>query len=201
MALRRPTRAEIARRQPIVLTPRDKLILKAMHTHGLLTTAIVERADFPAPPQGRRSRCSQAYLRLDLLWRWRFADRIEPPVCRLLGGRRPYLYALGDRGVPVVQAMLRDGAQPVRRRRLERMVDVFVDHELAIARFWANLVALLRGSRVRRWTWTSERRLRAAKLRVKDPDTNRWLPVLPDACALIRYPTGEVQCCFIEVDM
>lgn len=173
MVLRRPTREEISQREPMVITDRDKLILKALYTHGYLTTAIIERAFFPPSPTGRRSRCSQAYLRLDLLWRWRYAERIEPPVSRLLGGRRPYLYTLGDRGVPVVQTQLGDNAPPVQRRRLERMVDVFVDHELAIARFWANLIALLRGSRVRSWTWISERSLRVAKLRVKDPTTNR----------------------------
>jgi DNA-binding MarR family transcriptional regulator len=132
MVRRIPTRDDLARRTPIVLTQRDKQILKAIHTHGFLTTALIELVFFPPPPAGRTSTCTRMYTRLDRLWRWGYVDRIELPVARVLGGRRPYLYALGERGVPVVTALLPPGAPPVHRRRLDRMVDVFVDHELLI---------------------------------------------------------------------
>src|SRR5205807_1011555 len=122
------------------------------------------------------STCTRMYTRLDRLWRWGYVDRVELPVSRVLGGRRPYLYGLGERGVPVVSALLPAGAPPVHRRRLDRMVDLFVDHELLVARLWANLWVALLGSGAR-WWWESERRLRRRGLRVKSEASKWWLPV------------------------
>jgi hypothetical protein len=200
LALRRPSRTEIASRRPIVLTQRDEQILVALHQHGFLTTSLVELAFFPPPPGGRVSHSSCAYDRLDLLWRWRFVDRIELPVSRLIGGSRPYLYALGERGVPVVDRLLPPDAPPARRRRLDRTVELFVDHELTIAKLWANLTAHLRGSGIR-LTWWPERLLRGRKLKVAVPGQRWKVPVLPDAAVRLDYPGGESQCCLVEVDM
>jgi hypothetical protein len=196
---RDPTREDLALRRPIVLTQRDEQILEAIHTHGFLNTELIEIAFFPPPPQGRTSTCTRAYTRLDRLWRWGYVDRVELPVPRVLGGRRPYLYALGERGVPIVSASLPDGAPPVVRRRLDRIVDVFVDHELLVARLWADLTAVLRGTGVR-WWWESERQLRRRGLRVKPERSTWWLPVLPDAYFRIDYPDGATQCVLVEID-
>lgn len=143
------TKAELAKRTPIVLTDTDKDILRAIHTHGFLTTELIELAFFPEPSPGRRSPCSRAYERLQQLWRWGYAERIEPPIARSIGGRRPYLYALGRRGEPVVAQALGQSSTHVQRRRLDRLSSLFVDHDLKIAAFWANLVALLRSTHAR----------------------------------------------------
>ena len=195
------TKAELAKRTPIVLTDRDKGILTAIHTHGLLTTELIELAFFPEPSDGRRSPCSRAYERLQQLWRWGYAERVELPVARSLGGRSPYLYALARRGEPVVAQRLGPGAGRAQRRRLDRLSSVFVDHDLKIAAFWANLVALLRSTRAGLGRWLPERELRAGKVRVQDPRTGWWLPVLPDAAFEVVYPDGFVQGCLLEVDM
>jgi hypothetical protein len=78
---------------------------------------------------------------------------------------------------------------------------VFVDHDLRIAAFWANLTALLRSASTRLSRWLPERELRARKSRVQDSQTGWWLPVLPDAIFEVRYPDGFVQGCFLEVDL
>ncbi len=70
MLRRLPTKAELERRTPIVLTERDKSILVAIYTHGFLTTELIEVAFFPPPAGGRQSPCSQAYERLQRLWEW-----------------------------------------------------------------------------------------------------------------------------------
>jgi DNA-binding MarR family transcriptional regulator len=199
MVRRVPTREDLSRRTPLVLTSRDKLILDAIHTHGFLTTALIELAFFPPPPTGRTSTCTRVYTRLDRLWRAGYVDRVELPVSRVLGGRRPYLYSLGERGVPAVSALQPLGAPPVHRRRLDRMVDVFVDHELLVARLWADVASALRGTGAR-WFWESERQLRRRGLRVKPEGSKWWLPVLPDAYLRVDSPDGAVQCVLVEVD-
>ncbi len=89
---------------------------------------------------------------------------------------------------------------PVQRSRLDRLDSLFVDHDLRIAAFWANLVALLRSSKARLGRWLPERELRARKVQVQDPQTGRSLPVLPDAAFEVVYPDGFVQGCLLEVD-
>jgi hypothetical protein len=196
-----PSRAQLATRTPIVLTDRDEDILTAVYMHGFLTTELIEFAFFPGPEHGRRSPSSRAYARLGQLWRWGYVERVELPVARAAGGRRPYLFALGRRGEPVVARRLGQSFTPVRRRRLDRLSGLFVDHDLQIATFWAHLVALLRPMRARLGRWLPERDLRARTMRVQDPRTGRWLPVLPDAAFEVVYPDGFVQTCLLEVDM
>src|SRR5207302_589151 len=82
-------------------------------------------------------------------------------------------------------------AAPVQRRRLDRLNSVFLDHDLTIAAFWANLVATLRPTPVALRRWLPERDLRARRLRVRDPRDGRWLPFLPDAAFELRYPSGS----------
>jgi hypothetical protein len=197
---RLPTTRELAQRRPIALTRRDEQLLAAVYTHGILTAELIELAFFPGE-QDRQSPSSCCYDRLRQLWLWGYVERIELPVARALGGSRPYLYTLGPRGVPVVGALLGEGAAPVQRRRLDRVDDVFVEHDLTMAAFWANLIALLRSRRARLRRWVSERTLRARQVRVQDPRTQRWLPVLPDAGFEVIYPKGAVQTALLEVDM
>ncbi len=201
MLRRLPTKAELARRTPVVLTERDKSILVAIYTHGFLTTELIEVAFFPPPAGGRQSPCSQAYERLQRLWEWSFVERVEPPMARSLGGRRPYLYALGRRGPSIVEQYLAQSAPRVQRRRLDRLDSMFIEHDLTIAAFWANLVARLRSTSVKLARWVPERELRARRMRVKDPESERWLPFLPDAAFELHYPTGTVHCGLLEVDM
>lgn len=197
---RLPTQEELLRRQGIQLTERDEQILETIYTHGILTTELIELAFFPSPKGERQSPASRAYERLRQLWLWGFVERIEQPVARSLGGSRPYLYTLGRLGEPIVARRIGEGMDPVRRRRLDRMDDVFIDHDLKAAAFWASLMVMTRprGLPIR---WVSERALRAAKHQVQDPLTGRWLPMLPDGYVEIRYPNGGIQCSLLEIDM
>jgi hypothetical protein len=207
LALRRhivvckPSAEELARRPVIVLTERDQEILVAVHQHRFLTTELVERAFFPPPEGPRASECTSAYDRLRCLWLWGFLDRIELPVSRHLGGRRPYLYKLGRRGVPYVEARQTDEGPPVRVPRTDHMADAFVDHGLLVAAAWAHTKAVLRGSRARSFRWLAERELRARGWWVEDPRTGHRIPVLPDGYAEIGLPGGGVHAFLVEVDM
>ena len=229
-----PTVDDLATRRPISLTNRDLDILTAIYQHGFLTRELIELAFFPASPNGRHSDSTGAYERLRQLWLWRFVERVERPVARKVGGAEPYLYAIGRRAVPWVAQKLftppgrRD--QAVTHRRLDKLNPQFVDHDLYVARLWANVAALLRGAPVRTWRWEGERSLRARNLRVRDPKLEWPLPFLPDGYFEIIYGTpavtcanphpsaapavvepgdaasengaaDEIQCCLVEMDM
>ena len=196
-----PTAADRDRRRGLVLTSRDDAILLAFHEHPVLDARLIELVFFPAGAEGRRSPSSCTHERLRRLWLDRYLDRIELPVAPTLGGRRPYLYTLGPRGVARVAGRLGKGAAPVRSRRLDRVDDFFLDHDLKVAGFWAHLEALVRSVLVGRFVWVSERDLRARHTRVKDPKTGRWLPVLPDGLFELTYANGAVQVALVEVDL
>ena len=128
-------------------------------------------------------------------------ERVELPVARALGGRRPFLYALGLQGVPCVEQRIGTAVLPVQPRRLDQLDHVFVDHDLKPAALWANVRTQLRSRRGCRWLWIRERELRAKRMRVRAYDSGYWLPFLPDGYFEVTYPSGDVQACLVEIDM
>ena len=193
------TPEELASRAPIVITERDRQVLIAVYQQGFLTTDLVELAFFPPRNGPRSSSSSKAYERLRDLWLWEYLERVELPVARVLGGRRPFLYAIGQQAVPIVESHMGSWALPVQPRRLDRLDHVFVDHDLKAAALWANVkVELIRLGGCR-WLWLGERELRAKKMRVRSGQY--WLPFLPDAYFEVSYPNGDLQCAIVEIDM
>ena len=200
MVWRRPSAEQLRRRTPIALTERDLEILTDVHKHGFLTAELIELGHFPEHVAPRADRSSCCYDRLRSLWFWNYLYRVELPIAPSVGGRRPYLYTLGRAGVPHVEARLSDGP-PVQVRRLERLHDLYRDHDLRASALWASLKAVVRASRVCRFDWRAERDLRARKLWVRDPRSDARLPVLPDAFFQLWYADGTVQSVIVEVDM
>ena len=81
----------------------------------------------------------------------------RPPAARFDVEAKPaYTYTLDDQQVAAIEeevklareiglpASLASDTGPVQRRRLDRLDDVFVDHDLRVAAFWAHLRAHLR---------------------------------------------------------
>jgi hypothetical protein len=133
---------------------------------------------------------------------------VEQPVAPALGGRRPYLYAVGPAAVPVLTARLGATARAVHRRRLDRPDARALEHDYQAARLWARLTAHRPQTRVTGFRWEAELSLRARGLRVRVPGPDdgsgggrgRVLPFLPDGYLELDYPDGAVQCCVLEVD-
>jgi Replication-relaxation len=216
---RRPTRRDRATRPGLVLTERDGRILEAVYHHGLLPTGLLLLAFFP-PASGaedaaeRRARSSAGAERLRLLWLWDLLARVEQPVAPALGGRRPYLYALGPAAVPVLTERLGVTARAVHRRRLDRLDARALEHDHQAARLWALLTAHRPQTRLTGFRWEAELSLRARKLRVRvrpagddgaggggdGQGKGRVLPFLPDGYLELDYPDRAVQCCVLEVD-
>jgi hypothetical protein len=112
---RLPTSEQIETRAPIVITERDRQALVAVYQHGFLTTDLVELAFFPPRNGSRSSASSKAYERLRDLWLWGYLERVELPVARVLGGRRPFLYAIGQQAVPLVESRMGSWTLPCSR--------------------------------------------------------------------------------------
>lgn len=200
MVRRLPSPAELARRRPLLLTPRDEAILAAIATHGFLTAELVGLAFFPGTAAERPVADSRAHRRLRRLWLWGLLERIEPPISRALGGRQAFVYALTDQGA--VFAAARAGyAATIPVLRLDRRDDCLSEHDQRLATLWAHMQAMAQSAPLRACRWTPERELRARALRVQDPDTGRTLPVLPDGYVELEYCDGTVQCCIVEIDM
>ena len=213
---RLPTEAELATRTPFALTDRDVEIIHAVYAHGFLTADLIQLAFFkPHPERTSHSSAhssagaapdvdltpsSRAQQRLRQLWLSSYLERVELPVAPTLGGRRPYLYTLGHRGVPLVMRRVDVSAAQVRCRRLGRLDDRSLDHDLQAVRFWANLRVLVRGTRIRSVAWTTERDLRARRVRVRLPRRRYAATFLPDGYFEVTYPDGFVQCGVVEID-
>jgi Replication-relaxation len=195
-----PTNNDLDDRIPILLTARDWEILTAIDLHGYLTLDLIDLAFFPSARTDERP-STRAHHRLHQLWLWGFVERIERPVARVIGGRRPFLYALSQRGLRLLEERSSSHDASPHRRRLDRTSELFVEHSLTVAAVWANVLALLRPRPITLGAWVAERDLRARQLRVKDRAGGRWLPFLPDGYFELHYASGRVQCCLLEVDL
>jgi Replication-relaxation len=195
-----PTKNDLGDRVPIVLTPRDWEILAAIDLHGYLTLEVIDLVYFlSSRPDDRPS--TRAYYRLHQLWLWGYVERIELPVARVIGGRRPFLYALSQRGLRLLDTRSTSQDGSPHRRRLDRTSELFVEHSLTVAAVWANVLALISRRPITLGDWVADRDLRARQLRVKDHVGGHWLPFLPDAYFELHYASGRVQCCLLEVDL
>ncbi len=204
MVRRLPTARDLSARRPLSLTVRDEAILAAIATHGLLTTELIELAFFRTPSDSHAHRgapCSRAYHRLRQLWLWGFIERIELPVARVLGGRRAFLYTLSERGHRHVAGQSESSVALPEPRRLDRLDDRFMEHDLRIARLWAHLQALVRQGRFRACHWTPERDLHARGIKVPDPKTGWSIPVLPDGYVELERADGSAWSAMVEIDM
>jgi hypothetical protein len=48
-----------------------------------------------------------------------YLERVDLPVARVLGGRRPFLYSLGQQAVPFVETRIGTATLPVQTWRLD----------------------------------------------------------------------------------
>jgi Replication-relaxation len=195
-----PTTSDVDNRVPLGLTSRDTEILAAIDLHGYLTLEVIDLVFFPSSRPDDRPP-TRAYHRLHQLWLWGYVERSELPVARVIGGRRPFLYALSQRELRFLDAQSTYQDAPPHRRRLDRTSELFVEHSLTVAAVWANVLAMIRLRPISLGGWVADRDLRARQLRVKGHISGRWLPFLPDAYFELHYATGRVQCCLLEVDL
>jgi protein involved in plasmid replication-relaxation len=122
---RRP-RFERSPIRPMVLTPRDLLILRAVHRHRLLrSTQLIALLDASRQTTLRR---------LQLLFHHGYLDRPPMQLDWYARGSEPLVYALGKRGAELLEArgeVRRGGIRwDTKKRNVSR---VFLHHTLAVA--------------------------------------------------------------------
>ena len=124
--------------RPMILTPRDLEILRAVHRHRLL------RSTHLAALSGSSR---QATLRrLQLLFHHGYLDRPQMQLDWYARGSEPLVYALGNRGAEVLEtegaARPRDIRWDTKNRNLSR---VFLHHTLAVAEVMVAFEVACRG--------------------------------------------------------
>jgi hypothetical protein len=152
-------------------TPRDRLILEAVRTHGRLTADQIRRLLFIKPHGGLASRqATSARLR-------RLVDHsyLEPLVVNAGHGTGPYAYGIASQGLAVLGV-----AAAVRRRTSTRPVW----HQLEVAEFRIALQRALQSREGALAEWLGESVLRSLLV------GRRGLPV-SDALVHWRLPGRE----------
>src|SRR3954464_10860244 len=123
--IRRP-RFERAPIRPMVLTPRDLQILRAVHRHRLLRSTLLV-----ALTGGSRQ---TTLRRLQLLFHHGYLDRPPMQLDWYARGSEPLVYALGNRGAELLETegvVRRGGVRwDTKNRNVSR---VFLHHTLAVA--------------------------------------------------------------------
>src|ERR1700680_4199186 len=121
--LRRP-RFERAPVAGMVLTPRDLLILRAVHRHRLLrSTHLIALLDASRQTTLRR---------LQLLFHHGYLDRPAAQLDWYAKGSEPMVYALGNRGAAVLSAEGEQGSA-VRWDKNRNVSREFIRHTLLVA--------------------------------------------------------------------
>src|SRR3954452_17537045 len=146
--IRRP-RFERAPIRPMVLTPRDLQILRAVHRHRLLRSTLLV-----APTRGSRQ---TTLRRLQLLFHHGYLDRPPMQLDWYARGSEPLVYALGNRGAELLEArgLFRRGGirWDTKKRNVSR---VFLHHTLAVAEVMVAFEIACRGHEGVRFIPTEE---------------------------------------------
>jgi len=185
----------------MVLTERDKEIVKSVYTYRLLTCGQVETLLFsPDGNQDHPTKTSICRKRLKLLYQHEYLDRIHLPIVPNQGSR-PVVYCLAEQGAQLVANEQGVERPSVAWRRKDNDVDIyFLDHSLRIndVRIAVTLSAKRDGWVLTRWV--TERELKSLGERVRDPARpDRSLPIAPDAYFTLERGDKRASF-FLEVD-
>lgn len=185
----------------MVLTRRDREIVKAVYTYRFLTTPQIDTLIFLKGQPPRRTQCRR---RLQLLYHHGFLDRIFPKVARGEGAK-PIIYCLDERGAQLVAEDLQIGRDEVDWRPKDRDVGLlFLEHTLRIndVRIAVTLAAEREAFGLEQWI--DEKALKSEEMKdyvtISSPGgRRRRVAVIPDGYFLLNL--GEKRAhFFIEVD-
>lgn len=170
------------------LSGRDLTVLRSVEKARLLTATQVERLVFTEGSERTRARRSRATLQR--LTEARCLTRLDRRIGGLRAGSASYIYALA----PFGQRVLRPGAD--RLRRVREPGRAFVDHVLATAELWVQLVETARTGDLDLISFDVEPKCWRSFARIGGE--RRW--VKPDARVVVA--TGEWEHHWmVEVDL
>ena len=195
---RLPRLKRAAQPPPMMLTERDREIVKVVRAFRLLTRSQIETLLFPPEHgQGHPTKTSRCRLRLKLLYQHGFLQRLAVSV-RGSPAQGDLIYCLDHRGADLLAGAR--GDEPDGWLRAHRLSPFFLEHTLRIndLRIAVTLAAEKLG-----WKpgdWLDEAALKALKLNVPDPSKpGASLPLQPDGFFVLQV--GERRASFfLEID-
>lgn len=171
------------------MTPRDKLLIKAVNDYRIMRQDQVQRLLFPSQ--------NTAQVRLQLLWQHAFLEREFLPV---LGGIQtsPILYRIDKKGVALLKRDFGYGKQELRYSGNQALNQRFLLHTLGLGetRLAVELDCASLGMELE--AWQDEKALKTDYDRVQV--NNRLVAVLPDAYFVVKKTDGRRYQFFIEFD-
>lgn len=195
----------------MVLTPRDREILRQVHAHRMLTLVQIERLLFqPEHGQDHFTKTSKARLRLKLLYQHGYLDRIPMPVGPGMWAWQP-VYRLTRKGAEIVAADLNVpvgeleywGRGDDKKQRHSHVSQLFLQHALQIndLRIAVSLACEQGGFRVEKWLDDSQLKSLEMKeyVAVTEGGHNRKVAVIPDAYFLLHLGDRRAHF-FLELD-
>ncbi len=175
-----PSHKRVENPPPMRLTGRDVLIVLEVYLFRILSAPQIEALFFPSPkPRGCRTSCQK---RLQLLFHHGFLSRIELPI-KLGDGRKPFNYALNERGADLVATKLDvDRADVAWNSKHNQLGHQFVEHTLAVNEFRIAIRLLTESGIFNVKSWIGESEFRTAAMKAKSTLPNAgcsYSPQLP----------------------
>lgn len=176
------------------LTPRDIDIFIFVHSYGSCTIEHLRRRFFPTP--GARSAC---YARILRLTEARYLSSTRLPSLTGIGSGKSLL-TIGPQARPVLAEAL--GIPRSEIERVTRSMSPFViAHHLATCDVrLAVELATVNLDQVTLTEWLTDEELHRNPMKVKDPLTQKELPIVPDGAFTLELSDGSSQQFFVEVD-
>jgi Replication-relaxation len=196
----------------MILTERDREILRQVHLLRLTTREQVERLLFP-PENGQDhwTKTSKARMRLRLLYQHRYLERIPMPVGSGTWAWQP-VYRLGRKGAELVASELGRTAQELpywgkgddKDHRTSKASQLFLSHTLSIndVRIAITEAAQAHGYKVEKWL--DETHLKSQEMKdhvtvTSDQGRSSKMAVIPDAYFILHLGDRRAHF-FLEVD-
>ena len=182
----------------MVLTERDRDIIKTVHTYRLLSRSQIETLLFrPDRGQAHPTKTSRCRLRLKLLYHHGFLDRV--PVRAQMGpGCSDFVYRLGQKRA---ESLNRDGKREIEWRASRKVLNgFFLEHTLRTNDF---RIAVTFGSRTLGWSlleWKDEVAIKQMEIKVPNPEKlTESVRFLPDAFFSLEMGQRKGRF-FLEID-
>ena len=180
-----PSHRRVESPPPMQLTGRDVLIVLEVYSLRILSAPQIEALFFPSSmPRGCRTSCQK---RLQLLFHHGFLSRIEMPI-KLGDGRKPFNYALNERGADLVATKQDvDRANVAWNSKHNLLGHQFVEHTLAVNDFRIAIRLLSESDDFNVKSWIGESEFRTKTMKAKVPYRMRGARVVRN------YPDGYFQ--------
>lgn len=181
--------------QKLVINQRDVDVMVMVYVFDGVTVDQVRSRFWPT--DGARSAC---YDRVARLTRSQYLTNVRLPSLTGQGSGKAFL-TIGPRAYPLLAERLELSRAELNHVK-QSPAPLFVAHHVAIVDFRLSLETACEGvAVVSLQDWTSERELKRAPFRVKDPMGTVSIVLVPDGAFTLELADGSAQSFYLEMDM